>query len=136
MAAFTLTSEQHSTLSNLKSLFVFLSDFKNFESILPADKVEQFKVTETGCSFFIKGITPMTVTLDDKKEYEYILFSSQGLGKFNFTLKAFFIGEPQQPGQCKIELSGDMNPFIKSMAEKPLGALINSMSLKLSELKI
>ncbi|HOZ87156.1 MAG TPA: hypothetical protein PL029_05310 [Bacteroidia bacterium] len=134
MAAFTLTSEQYPTQTNLKNLFEFLSDFKNFEAILPLDKIEQFKVIENGCSFSIKGITPMTVTLAEKKPFEFILFSSQGLGKFNFNLKAVFTGDASQTGACRVELYGDMNPFIKSMAEKPLGALINTMSLKLSQL--
>ncbi|MBL7912178.1 MAG: hypothetical protein JNJ41_14050 [Bacteroidia bacterium] len=136
MSAFTIISETNSTQSTLKSLFDFLSDFKNFGSILPEDKVEDFKFTDTECSFNIKGITPMTIKKVEVKENEFILFSSQGLAKFNFSLKVFFIGEPLQTGQCKIELMGDLNPFIKAMAEKPLTALTNSMSLKLSQLKL
>lgn len=136
MSAFTIVSETNSTQSSLKSLFDFLSDFKNFGSILPEDKVEDFKFTDSECSFTIKGITPMTIKKVESKENEFILFSSQGLAKFNFSLKVFFIGEATQTGQCKIELMGDLNPFIKAMAEKPLTGLTNSMSLKLSQLKL
>ena len=136
MAAFTIISEINSTQSSLKSLFEFLSDFKNFQSILPEDKVENFKFTETECSFNIKGITPMTIKKIEAIPFEFILFSSEGLAKFNFSLKAFFIGEPAQKGQCKIELMGDLNPFIKAMAEKSLINLTNTMSLKLSHLNL
>ena len=103
---------------------------------MPADKIADFKVLDDGCSFSIKGITPMTIKIIDKKEYEYILFSSEGLAKFNFQLTAFFIGSALENGQAKIELSGDMNPFIKSMAEKPLQTLINTMSEKMSQLVV
>ncbi len=136
MSAFTIISELNSTQSSLKSLFDFLSDFKNFGSILPEDKVEDFKFTDSECSFNIKGITPMKIKKTEAKPYEYILFSSEGLAKFNFSLKVFFIGAAEQTGQCKVELMGDLNPFIKAMAEKPLGALTNTMSLKLSQLKL
>ena len=136
MAAFTIVSETNSSQSSLKSLFDFLSDFKNFGSILPEDKVENFKFTDTECSFNIKGITPMTIKLIDAKPVEYILFSSEGLAKFNFSLKVFFIGEASQKGQCRVELMGDLNPFIKTMAEKPLTGLTNTMSLKLSQLNL
>lgn len=136
MSAFTIISEVNSTQSSLKSLFDFLSDFKNFGTILPEDKVENFQYTENECSFNIKGITPMKIKKADSKPYEYILFSSEGLAKFNFSLKVFFIGEADQKGECKIELMGDLNPFIKAMAEKPLTALTNSMSLKLSQLNL
>ena len=136
MSAFTIISEINTTESSLKSLFDFLSDFKNFKTILPEDKVENFEYTDTECSFNIKGVTPMTIKKVEVKPHEFILFSSQGLAKFNFSLKVFFIGDALQKGECKVELMGDLNPFIKAMAEKPLNALTNTMSLKLSQLNL
>lgn len=136
MAAFTIISETNNTQSSLKSLFDFLSDFKNFQSILPDDKIENFLFTDVECSFNIKGITPMKIKKVEANPFDYILFSSEGLAKFNFSLKVFFIGAPNQKGQCKIDLMGDLNPFIKSMAEKSLINLTNTMSLKLSQLKL
>lgn len=134
MAAFTINSEIHSTQASLKSLYDFLSDFKNFRSILPEDKISDFQYSGQQCSFNIQGITPMTVRLVEKEDARYILFSSEGLAKFNFNLKALFTGEPDQAGTCGVELTADLNPFIRSMAEKPLTALVNTMSLKLSQL--
>jgi hypothetical protein len=135
LAEFTIKSEVHQTVSSLKSLFEFLEDFKNFNSILPHDKVQNFQFSENECSFHIKGITPMTIKLLEKKPYEFILFTSEGLAKFNFKLKVFLIGNAREKGQCKLELMGDLNPFIKTMAEKPLTQLVNTMSIKLSQLE-
>ncbi|PBQ33826.1 hypothetical protein CNR22_19245 [Sphingobacteriaceae bacterium] len=136
MAKFTIISGTNKTASPLKNLYTFLSDFKNFGSLLPEDKVDNFKYTETECSFNIKGITPMTIKVAEKVPYEFILFSSDGLAKFNFSLKVQFIGDAEQTGECKIDLLGDLNPFIKAMAEKPLTGLVNTMSLKLSQLTV
>lgn len=136
MAAFTLLSEEHVTQSSVSDLYLFLSDFKNFQAILPEDKVQNFQYEKDTCSFEIKGITPMQIRVTDKKENEFIVFSTEGLARFNFTLKAVFSGEPTHTGRCRIELSGDLNPIIKSMAEKPLGGLINTMSLRLSQLNL
>lgn len=136
MAAFTIVSESNKTQSSVKNLFGFLSDFKNFASILPEDKVENFQFAGDQCSFNIKGITPMTIKLVEKKPFEFILFSSEGLAKFNFSLKVHFTGEADAPGECKVDLMGDLNPFIKAMAEKPLAGLVNTMSLKLSQLTL
>jgi len=136
VAKFTLVSDPHPTLSPIQSLFEFLIDFKNFASILPPDKIENFNVFEDGCSFSIKGITHLTVKIKEKQANDFILFSSEGLAKFNFDLKAIFNGEATQTGDCLIEMYGDLNPFIKTMVEKPLLSLINTMSLKLSQLKL
>lgn len=136
MSAFTIVSDTNSTCSTIKCLFDFLSNFENFASILPEDKVENFQFTADQCSFNIKGITPMTIKLVEKQPYESILFSSEGLAKFNFSLKVNFKGEGNTIGECMVELMGDLNPIIKSMAEKSLKALVNTMSLKLSQLQL
>jgi hypothetical protein len=136
MASFTLTSETLSTKSNLKDLFLFLSDFKNFGSILPEDKVENFTHTENRCDFTIKGVTTIGIVMKDKHAFSHLVFNSEGLAKFNFQLTVHFIGQPELIGQCKVELLADMNPIIKMMAEKPLQQLINTMSTKLSQLEL
>ncbi|MCE3229432.1 MAG: hypothetical protein K0S32_3983 [Bacteroidetes bacterium] len=136
MAAFTITSDINPTKSPIKNLYEFLGDFKNFDSILPHDKIEDFKFNENECSFNIKGITPMTIKMAEKSPHESILFTSEGLAKFNFNLKVHFIGDASSAGECKVELMGDLNPFIKTMAEKPLTTLVNTMSEKLSELQV
>jgi len=136
VAAFTIQSDVNKSVSRLKNLYLFLNDFKNFDQILPHDKVENFVFSADECSFNIKGITPMKIKRHEEKPYNQIIFKSEGLAKFNFTLIASFIGEENAVGECKIELSGDMNPFILSMAQKSLQALVNTMSQKLSQLNL
>lgn len=136
MAEFTITSETHSTQSGLKDIFEFLTDFRNFKNIMPEDKVENFESDNNGCSFNIRGVTPLKVKLKSKSPYSKIVFESEGLAKFNFLLETTLIGEATSRGECNVKLHGDINPFIKVMAEKPLTQLVNTMALKLSQLNI
>jgi hypothetical protein len=136
LAQFTIISNVESTKATIKELYDFLIDFKNFRSILPEDKVENFEYTADSCSFNIRGITALTIKQISKTPHSSIKFQSEGLAKFNFVLEAKLIGEAERPGQCCIELLADMNPFIKVMAEKPLTGLVNTMAQKLSQLEI
>ena len=137
MAQFTIESETRHTVSRISDLFDFISDFKNFPSILPSDKVEDFQYSGDECSFNIKGVAPMKVKIVEKKKYDHVLFSSEGLSRFNFSLKVNFIGHHSDAaGSCRVELMGDLNPIIRSMAEKPLTTLVNTMSQRLAELKV
>jgi carbon monoxide dehydrogenase subunit G len=136
VAEFTITSETHPTTSTLKAVFEFLTDFKNFKDIMPEDKVENFEFDQNGCSFNIRGVTPLKVKLKDKTPYTKVIFESEGLAKFNFLLEATLTGSAEAPGTCNIQLHGDINPFIKVMAEKPLTQLVNTMALRLSQLQI
>lgn len=135
MAEFTIVSDTHSTQSTLKHIYEFLADFKNFAAIMPEDKVENFECDAESCSFNIRGVTPLKVKFKEKKPYSRIIFESEGLAKFNFLLEAELSGAAEQTGQCTVKLHGDINPFIKMMAEKPLTHLVNTMALKLSQLK-
>lgn len=136
MAFFSIPSSELKASSTNKQLFEFLTDFKNFESILPEDKVDGFTCDENSCSFNIKGITPLKVVLESKIPYSKIVFNSTGLAKYNFNLEVNLKGEATEIGECKVQLSGDLNPFIKAMAEKPLTQLVNSMNQKLAGLKL
>ena len=101
---------------------------------MPEDKVENFEYDDTSCNFNIRGVTPLKVRLKDKQPFHLVVFESEGLAKFNFLLEAAFIGDENLKGQCQVKLHGDINPFIKMMAEKPLTQLVNTMALRLSQL--
>ena len=132
MSYFSLLSETHSTKSATDTLFDFMGDFNNFKHLLPDDKIENFECTNEQCSFGIKGLMPLTIKIKDKKPKSEITFETSGLAKFVFTLHIHLL--PNQT--TKVQLEGDMNPFIKAMAEKPLSNLINTMATKLAALEL
>ena len=132
MAHFSLLSETHTTKSSTDSLFDFMGDFNNFKHLLPEDKIDNFECTSEQCSFSIKGLTALTIKIKDKQPKSVITFETSGLAKFVFTLHIHLL----QNQTTNVQLEGDMNPFIKVMAEKPLTELINTMASKLSNLSI
>lgn len=109
-----------------------MGDFHNFKHLLPDDKIENFECTSEQCSFGIKGLVPLTIKIKDKTPKSKITFETSGLAKFVFTLHIHLL--PEQ--QTNVQLEGDMNPFIKVMAEKPLSDLVNTMASKLAALTI
>lgn len=132
MAHFSLISETHPATSSTDSLYELMGDFNNFQHLLPEDKIENFQCTAEQCSFGIKGLVPLTIKIKERVPKTRITFETLGLAKFVFTLHIHFL-----PGQkTNVEMEGDMNPFIKVMAEKPLQELINTMASKLAALSV
>ncbi len=109
-----------------------MGDFHNFKHLLPEDKIENFQCTAEQCSFGIKGLVPLTIKIKERAPKTRITFETLGLAKFVFTLHIHFL--PEQ--KANVQMEGDMNPFIKVMAEKPLLELINTMATKLAALTI
>lgn len=132
MAHFSLISNIHSTTTSTVVLYHFMGDFNNFKHLLPTEKIENFDCSADQCSFGIKGLMPLTIKIKESVFPNRITYETSGLAKFVFTLHIHF----KNSEQVYIELEGDMNPFIKVMAEKPLNDLINTMALKLSEVKL
>lgn len=132
MAYFSLISTTHSTHSPISVLFDYMGDFNNFKHLLPTDKIENFACTTEQCSFGIKGLVPLTIKIKERVAPNRITFETLGLAKFVFTLHIHLLDNQT----TNVQLEGDMNPFIKVMAEKPLNELINTMALKMSELEI
>lgn len=132
MAHFSLISETHTTKTPISVLFDFMRDFNNFKHLLPTDKIENFACTANQCSFGIKGMMPLTIKIKEFLAPNKITYETSGLAKFVFTLHIHLLNNQT----TNVQLEGDMNPFIKVMAEKPLKELINTMALKLSELEV
>jgi hypothetical protein len=132
LAYFSLLSETHPTKTETSVLFEFMSDFNNFKHLLPTDKIENFTCTTEQCSFGIKGLVPLTIKIKERVSPTRITYETLGLAKFVFTLHIHLL----ENQTTNVQLEGDMNPFIKVMAEKPLNDLINTMALKMSELEV
>jgi len=109
-----------------------MGDFNNFKHLLPDDKIENFQCTSDQCSFGIKGLMPLTIKIKERLPKSRITFETSGLAKFVFTLHIHLL----EGQKTNIQMEGDMNPFIKVMAEKPLSDLINTMASKLAKLAV
>jgi hypothetical protein len=132
LAHFSIVSATHTTQSTSESLFDFMGDFNNFKHLLPEDKIQNFECTAEQCSFGIKGLMPLTIKIKERVPASRITFETTGIAKFVFTLHIHLLNEQK----TNVELEGDMNPFIKAMAEKPLSDLVNTMATRLAALKI
>ena len=132
MAHFSILSETHSLQSSADNVFDFMGDFNNFKHLLPEDKITNFECTSEQCSFGIKGLMPLTIKIKERLPKSQITFETTGVAKFVFTLHIHLL----ENQKTNIELEGDMNPFIKAMAEKPLRELVNTMATKLAAVVI
>ncbi len=132
MGHFTILSETHTAQSPTDQLFDFMGDFNNFKHLLPEDKIDNFECTAEQCSFNIKGLTALTIKIKERLPKSRITFETSGLAKFIFTLHIHLL----ENQTTNVEIEGDMNPFIKVMAEKPLRELVNTMASKLAALTV
>lgn len=136
MSSLNIDSAPRKTHSPIRSLFEFLTDFRNFQSVLPADRVADFKATEQSCSFTVPGVAALKVQLEKKEPHSLILYHITGPANSVLKLSVVFAGDAAAPGTCDVQMAAHINPFLKAVAEKPLRNLVNTIAQKISELEI
>ena len=115
-----------------EDLYAFLSDFNNFEKLMP-EQVTNWKATNDSCSFTIKGMADLAMTMGQQTEYSQITYNSVGEKPFRFDLKTHFSLAGNNQTETHIILNADLNPMIKMMASRPLQNFVNLLVNKLKE---
>ncbi len=113
------------------TLYGFLSDFRNFEELLP-EQVTNWKSDELTCSFTIPGFADLSMRINSKTPCRSIHIVSDGKNPADFTLDYLFIPSGDH---CQLSIVFDvkLNPFLKTIASKPLQNFVNMLGEKLQE---
>lgn len=103
-------------------IYTFLSDFRNLEAIIPADKVKDFEATDDTCKFKIEGIGQAGLKIIEKEAYKLIKITSDGKSPFSF----FFwiqlkpIENEENTTAIRLTIDANLNPMMKMMVGKHL----------------
>lgn len=116
-----------------KDIYSFLSDFNNFEKLLP-EQVTNWQTSGDKCSFTITGMASIEMAIGEKKEYSLVTYISEGKSPLSFNLTFSINSIDDQNSEVNAQLSAKLNPMLKMMASKPLQNFVNLLSDKLKEI--
>ena len=128
----TIESSEAIVNKNAQDVYNFLSDFRNFEKLMP-EQVVNWKADENECSFTIKGMASLGMKIKNKTPNSLIEIESSGKTPFGFVMKCI-IADRQSQSVVKLTLEADMNPMLKMMAERPLTNFLNLLVTRLAEI--
>jgi len=100
-------------------VYDFLLDLNNLEKLMPQDRIEFWKSTETTCRFGIKNLSSIGMKIKEGVAPTKIILESDGKNPFTFTL-TIFINENDAGVNSYFVFEGDVNMFMKAMVQKPL----------------
>jgi carbon monoxide dehydrogenase subunit G len=126
-----LETPQIPVQKSAEDLYNFLSDFKNFEQIMP-ENTETFELRENGFVFGLKGMPKIKLKLDEKIPFSKIVLGSAA-EQFPFKLVAN-IADNGTTSKVDFKFNGKFNPMISMMVKKPLQKFIDTLSGNLEKL--
>jgi len=118
----TIPSSQH-------QVYAYLSDINNLKNLMP-DRVEGWNSDTESCSFAIKGMAQIEMKVRERLPEHKIVLESFGKSPFPFTLEAE-LREADNATEVALLFNGEMNAFMKMMAEGPLSNFFNMLLEKL-----
>ncbi|MHC1778482.1 MAG: hypothetical protein AB9834_23980 [Lentimicrobium sp.] len=129
----TFKSEQLTIQRTDSFVFGFLSDFNNFQRLMPPQVTDWHSDGES-CSFNIQNMATLGMRFKSKTPDSHIFIQADGKVPFQFDLQCFISKVDEQTCMASLELNADLNPMMMMLASKPLGNFINILAEKLKEI--
>ncbi|MGE5317748.1 MAG: SRPBCC family protein [Chloroflexota bacterium] len=128
----TFNSEQVNIARNNNLIFEFLSDFNNFQSLMPP-QVSDWQSDSGHCSFNIQNMATLGMRYESKTPFNHIKIVSEGKSPFQFDLQCFLESTAENSTDVELQLNADLNMMLKMVASKPLANFINILARQLKE---
>jgi carbon monoxide dehydrogenase subunit G len=128
-----IESDKTSINKSSREIFEFLSNFNNFEKLMP-EQVTDWKSSEDECSFTISGMASLGMKITEKKPNDYIKVVRNGSAPFDFTLECMMSEKNPSESEVQLAFNAELNPMLKMMAVKPLTNFLNLLVGRLKDL--
>jgi len=113
-------------------IYNFLSDFRNFEKLMP-EQVTNWTSDGEKCSFTIQNMATLGMKFRSKTPSQLIDIESDGNSPFPFTLQCNIHESDENSCRVMLQLNAELSPMMMMMASRPLGNFVNILAEKLKE---
>ena len=110
-----------------EDVFHFLSNIKNFETLMP-DSISKFEVLgEDTFLFALKGMPEITLKKKEVIPPNKIVLGAAG-GKLDFSLIATIDSTTENSSDVQLQFTGDFNPMMAMMIKGPISKFIETLA--------
>lgn len=110
-----------------EDVFDFLSDIKNFESLMP-ENISKFEVLDDDKFLFaLKGMPEIILKKKEATPPNKIILGAAG-GKIDFSLIGNITKVDDYSSEVQLEFSGDFNPMMAMMIKGPINKFIETLA--------
>ena len=110
-----------------EKIFNFISNFNNFNQLIPEDKVKDFESTSDTCRFKVEGIGQAGLRIIEREPHKLIKISSDE--ETTFDLLLWIQIKEIEPGDSRMKITTEvtLNPMMATMVKKPLKNFVDTL---------
>ncbi|PIE88092.1 MAG: hypothetical protein CSA04_03710 [Bacteroidetes bacterium] len=116
-----------------EAIYHFLSDFNNFSSLIPADRIKNYESTRETCSFSIENMPAFHLRMGENIPVSKVVMIPQNPQGIAFTLTTHITPTASANSVITVNLAAELNSFLRMVASKPLQAFINNLAEQLKQ---
>jgi len=110
-----------------QEVFDFLSDVKNFETLMP-ENISKFEALDNDKFLFaLKGMPEIILKKKEAIAPNRIVLGAAG-GKLDFSLIGNIIETEDNTSEVQLEFTGDFNPMMAMMIKGPISKFIETLA--------
>ena len=117
-----------------QKVFDFLSDFDNYQQLMP-EQIVNWKSEKETCSFTVSGMADISLKFAKRESPRLLELTPNGKTPVNFSLMVYL--EPdslnEQKTVVRVDVDADLNPMLAMFAKKPLENLANTITSELGK---
>lgn len=122
-----LESPKINVSKSTQEVFNFLTDIKNFETLMP-ENISKFEVIdEDKFLFALKGMPEIILKKKEVVPQNKIVLGAAG-GKIDFSLIANITEVDATTSEVKLDFTGDFNPMMAMMIKSPISKFIETLA--------
>lgn len=124
------TSEWTPISAPADKVFAKATDLEKLAEVMP-EQIVNWKSEADRCSFTIKGMTSLSLRVDEKKAPHFMRLIPDGKSPVEFELLFHLKETGEASSSAMVEIAADLNPMLAMMAKRPLQNLVDTIASKL-----
>lgn len=126
-----LTSKFGTAKARKEVVYNYISDFRNFSGLLPAEQLQDMVITENTLQFNLAGLGNIGLKIGEQHPFDQLVINAIEGTAADFTFWINIAESTENTSQVHIVLQANLNMFIEMMAKGPLQKFLDLMADKL-----
>lgn len=128
-----IESEKRIVSKNIKDVYAFITDLKNFEKLMP-ESIDKFEVIDQDTFLFaLKGMPQIVLKRKEELAYNKLVLGAAS-DKLPFTLTADLMDITESETEVGLVFEGEFNAMMAMMIKNPITNFIGALTENLSKI--
>jgi hypothetical protein len=130
-----IESKTGTTKGSQEAVYHYISDFRNFGHMLPADRLKDLEISDDTIRFGIDGLGTVGLKIAEKIPFSQLTVTATDDSSSDFTFWFHIAPLSDQQSEVKLILQANLNMFLEMMAKGPLQQFVDLMIDKMAQVE-